>query len=138
MEEVNSVISFRRNQIDGLLEEVEAAMVDVYDQIDVIAGVVNGKRVNVGMSQRLFFFVFFFVRSYRCFSIYGSQNSGGSRPPPLVATLLFSSEQMTGVLMTVENVFIFSKTTSYAGNCRTPFRTSLSPIHISPLHKLCT
>lgn len=41
--EVNSVISFHRDQIDGLLGEMEAATVDVLGHIDVAAGLVNEK-----------------------------------------------------------------------------------------------
>lgn len=49
-EEVDSVISFHRDQIDGLLDDMEAVAADVFGNIDVQARVINGKRVNVEVS----------------------------------------------------------------------------------------
>lgn len=61
MEEVNTVISYHRDQIDGLLGDMEAVTVNV-------------KKVNVGVSRRYFFFV-----QQNCyFLIYRSQSYGES------------------------------------------------------------
>lgn len=53
-EEVNSVISYHRDQINGLLDDMEAVTANVFGSIDVTAKVVNGKRVNVEVSLPFF------------------------------------------------------------------------------------
>lgn len=84
MEEVNSVIAYHRDQIDGLLDDVEVVTADVFGEVDIMARVVNGKRVNVGVSrQQIFSVFFFFFASFKrqtaavCLSIRRSRNCGG-------------------------------------------------------------